>query len=39
MTTNELCAALREIEWAADDKTRERLLDELVKRLTEYKCE
>lgn len=37
MSTNELCAALREIERAADEQTRERLLAELVKRLTEYK--
>lgn len=37
MSANELCDALREIERAADEETRERLLAELVKRLTEYK--
>ena len=37
-TTDELCDALREIEKAADEQIRDRLLDELIKRLTEYKC-
>ena len=37
MSANELCAALSEIERAADEQTRERLIVELVKRLTEYK--
>lgn len=37
MSTNELCKALREIERATDEQTRERLIAELVKRLTEYK--
>lgn len=37
MSANELCAALREIERAADAQTLERLLYELIKRLTEYK--
>lgn len=37
MSANELCDALREIERAADEETREQLLAELVKRLTEYK--
>ena len=37
MSANELCEVLQEIERAADEKAREQLLAELVKRLTEYK--
>lgn len=37
MSASELCDALRAIERAADEQTRERLLAELIKQLTEYK--
>lgn len=37
MSANELCEALQVIERTADEQTRERLIAELVKRLTEYK--
>lgn len=37
MSASELYDAIREIERATDEQTRERLLAELIKRLTEYK--
>lgn len=36
MTADELADALRAIEQEQDEATRERLIKELVKRLTEY---
>ena len=39
MTAIELYDALREVEQAADREERDKLLDELVKRLLEYDSE